>query len=324
MPDPRLLAGEADRPVGRRVPPPAGARPLVAPVPARVSPANQESRPGSDLAPVHAAQKGGHDQTLSQNRPILTGVSGVKGGQVRHFRHATAETPAERAAKTPAKTPAPTRARERNPRTKEPKNTPNPPQGGRSENSITIEETYATGSGRKRHRRVNVNLDEVRRTLGVPGPSDHADWSRIRKLLAEAVGESTFAIWFEPVELIAIDPDGSLVLHAPPGLRGWLQARFGLVVAQAAEARRTRNADRRHDPERSDGRAMSGRLPFADESDRSVRSPVDDSAGDQENSRHCAADHGDPPAPAGQPVAEALHGGGGPLRSCRVPEQREL
>ena len=244
IPDPRLLAGEANRPVGRRVPPPAGARPLVAPVPARVSPANQESRPGSDLAPVHAARKGGHDQTLSpQNRPILTGVSGVNGGQDQTlFADAAAETPAE----TPAKTPAPNARAGKEPqnqRTKE--HPPNPPQGGRSDNSITIEETYTTGSGRKRHRRVNVNLDEVRRTLGVPGPSDHADWSRIRKLLAEAVGESTFAIWFEPVELIAIDPDGSLVLHAPPGLRGWLQARFGRVVAQAAEraGRATRIAD---------------------------------------------------------------------------------
>ena len=191
-----------------------------------------------------SARKGGHDQTLSpQNRPILTGVSGVKGGQDQTlFADAAAETPAERAAKTPA--PNVRAGKEpQNQRIKE--HPPNPPQGGRSENSITIEETYTTGSGRKRHRRVNVNLDEVRRTLGVPGPSDHADWSRIRKLLAEAVGESTFAIWFEPVELIAIDPDGSLVLHAPPRLRSWLQTRFGRVVAQAAEraGRTTQIAD---------------------------------------------------------------------------------
>jgi hypothetical protein len=110
---------------------------------------------------------------------------------------------------------------------------------------ITIEETYTTGRGRRRSRRVNVNLDEVRRALGVPGPSDHADWERIRTLLVEAVGEGTFAIWLEPVELIAIDPHGALVLHAPPELRGWLQERFGRVVAQAAEraGRATRMAD---------------------------------------------------------------------------------
>jgi hypothetical protein len=113
------------------------------------------------------------------------------------------------------------------------------------ENSIAIEETYTTGSGRTRHRRVNVNLDEARRALRVPRPSDHADCSRIRKLLAEAVGETSFAIWFEPIELIALDRDGSLVLYAPHCIRGWLQARFGRVVAQVAEraGRSTRIAD---------------------------------------------------------------------------------
>jgi hypothetical protein len=57
---------------------------------------------------------------------------------------------------------------------------------------------------------------------------------------------------------------------------------------------------------------------------KSVGSPVDDSAGDQENSCYHAGDHGDPSAPPGQPIPEAFHGGGSPLRSCRVPEQREL
>ena len=265
--DLRLLAGEPGRPsAGRRVPPPAGARPLVAPVAVGVSSTSHESPASFDLGPVPAARKGGQDQTLSvencpiltgvsgvkgghdrtlspQNRPILTGVSGVKGGQDQTlFAEAEAETPAERAAKTPA---ANARARKepQNQRTKE--HSPNPPEEGRSENSVTIEQTYTTGSGRRRSRRVNVNLDEVRRTLGVPGPSDHADWERIRKLLVEAVGESTFAIWLEPVELIAIDADGALVLHAPPELRGWLQERFGRIVAQAAEraGRATRMAD---------------------------------------------------------------------------------
>jgi hypothetical protein len=243
--DQRSCAGEPNRlSAGRRVPPPAGARPLVAPVAAAVSGTSHQSPAGSDVGPVNVAGRGGQDRTLSlANRPILTGVSGAKGGQDQTL---FAETPAERAAETPAKTPAPNvRAGKepQNQRTKE--HPPNPPQGGRSDNSITIEETYTTGSGRKRHRRVDVNLDEVRGTLGVPGACDHADWGRIRTLLAEAVGESTFAIWLEPVELIAIDADGALVLHAPPELRGWLQERFGRVVAQAAEraGRATRMAD---------------------------------------------------------------------------------
>ncbi|MGB0096448.1 MAG: DnaA N-terminal domain-containing protein, partial [Solirubrobacteraceae bacterium] len=244
--DPRLLVREPGKPSSpsHRVPPPAGARPLVAPVAVCVSSTSQESPRSSDLRPVAAARKGGQDQTLCvENCPILTGVSGVKGGQTQTL---LAETPAERAARTPARTPAPIARAGKEPqnqRTEE--HPPNPPEGGRSDNSITIEETYTTGSGRKRHRRVNVNLDEVRRTLGVPTACDHADWKRIRTLLAEAVGEGTFAIWLEPVELIAIDADGALVLHAPPELRGWLQERFGRVVAQAAEraGRATRMAD---------------------------------------------------------------------------------
>jgi hypothetical protein len=103
--DPRLLAGEPGRPVGRRVPPPAGARPLVGQVAVgqvavRVSSRSQESPASSESVAVHAARKGGQDQTLSvENRPVLTGVSGVKGGQDQTL---FAATPAERAAKTPA------------------------------------------------------------------------------------------------------------------------------------------------------------------------------------------------------------------------------
>ena len=130
-----------------------------------------------------------------------------------------------------------------NPRTKE--HPPNPPEGGRSQNSITIEETYTTTRGRTRSRQVNVNLDEVRRALGIPGPSDFADWARIREVLAETVSEDTFAVWIEPVKLIAIDQHGALVLDAPPDLRSWLSGRFARLVERAAESagRATRIAD---------------------------------------------------------------------------------
>jgi hypothetical protein len=87
--EPDRVAGDPGTLVGRRVPPPAGARPLVAPVPTRVFPRTQESSRSSDLAQVHASRKRGRDQTLSpENCPILTEVSGVKGGQDQ-----TKETP---------------------------------------------------------------------------------------------------------------------------------------------------------------------------------------------------------------------------------------
>jgi hypothetical protein len=60
IPDPRLLAGEPGRPsASRRVPPPAGARPLVAPVAVRVSSTSHESPASFDLGPVPAARTGG-------------------------------------------------------------------------------------------------------------------------------------------------------------------------------------------------------------------------------------------------------------------------
>jgi hypothetical protein len=82
---------------------------------------------------------------------------------------------------------------------------------------------------------VNVNLDEVRRTLGVPGPADHAAWQRTRELLVERVGESTFEIWLDAVEMLAVDTDGALVLDGPDGTRGWVRERYGGVIAGCAE-----------------------------------------------------------------------------------------
>jgi hypothetical protein len=40
-----------------------------------------------------------------------------------------------------------------------------------------------------------------------------------------------FEVWFEPVKLIAVDPDGVLVLDAASTSRSWLQERFSNVMA---------------------------------------------------------------------------------------------
>ena len=288
IPDPRLVAGELRTPAaGRRVPPPPGTRPLIASVTARVSATSQESPASCNLEALSPAGKGGQDQTLSlENRPNLTGVSGAKrghdqtlsrqnrriptwvlarkGGQGQTlFAPTEAETPAERAAKTQAKTPAPNARAGREPQNQRTKqHPPNPPQGGSDAGSITIEEAYTTSRGRTRHRRVNVTLDDVRRALRVPAASDHADWERIRKLLAKTVSSGIYAIWFDPVELIGIDPDGALVLDVPSELRGWLQDRFSRVIDDAAKSagRATRIAD--VGAEHSDRRVMTGHPPL--------------------------------------------------------------
>ena len=45
-------------------------------------------------------------------------------------------------------------------------------------------------------------------TSGSPVVADRDDWEQIRNLLRELVGDSTFEIWLEPLELIAVDPVG--------------------------------------------------------------------------------------------------------------------
>ena len=123
------------------------------------------------------------------------------------------------------------RARGRNPRTKHP---PNPPQGGRSADQLLVEETYRTARGRNRRRLVAVDPDAVRSNLQAPAATDRRDWATARELLRERVGQSTFEIWLEPVDVIAVDKDSALVLSAPTETVGWIRGRFGRQLAACA------------------------------------------------------------------------------------------
>ena len=261
--DPRASGDGLPRRAPKRVSPPAGARPLVAAATsdggaaaAEPSTASTEKgghdrtlpRVNSPILTGVSTAKGGHDRTLpDQNCPVLTGVSSVKGGQDQTlFELGPPKTPAQTPAKTPAKTPAPyARAGKepQNPRTR--KDPPSPPEGGSALGSVTIEQTYVTERGRKRRRGVRVDLDEVRRGLGLPGVADRDDWERIRSLLLGAVGESRFEIWLEPLELIAIDASGALVVAAPADTCSWVRGRFGPVLTHCSQqaSRELRLAD---------------------------------------------------------------------------------
>ncbi len=261
--DPRVTGEVLPRPAPRRVAPPAGARPLVAEASAgraarAVEPSTADDSKGGHDRTVQSGKcptrtgvpepKAGHDRTVSAaNCPDLTGVSAPKGGQDRNlFDPEPPETPAETPAKTPAETPAPNaRARREplNPRTGE--HPPNPPEGGSSPDEILVEEGYVTERGRKRRRLVRVDLDAVRRGLGLPVLADRETWGRIRARLREAVGESMFEIWLEPLELIAVDTTGALLIAAPPATCAWVRTRYGRLLSQCAEreARELRLAD---------------------------------------------------------------------------------
>jgi hypothetical protein len=186
-----------------------------------------------------SVSKGGQDRTVPEpNRPAVTGVSVSKGGQDRTVSR-------QRAAETPAETPAPyvrAGSEPQNPRT----HPPSPPEGG-SGDSILVAETFVSERGRKRRRLVPVDLAAVRAQLATVTPPDRAAWEQVRGLLLEAVGESTFAIWLEPLELIAIDRNRVLVVSAPPQTDAWIRDRFGSLIARCAEraARELRICDER-------------------------------------------------------------------------------
>jgi chromosomal replication initiation ATPase DnaA len=82
---------------------------------------------------------------------------------------------------------------------------------------------------------VRVDLDEVRRGLGLPTLGDRGDWERVRALLRDAVGESTFDIWLDQVELIAIDGSGVLVLAVNEQAASWVRERFGRLLSRCVE-----------------------------------------------------------------------------------------
>ncbi len=62
-----------------------------------------------------------------------------------------------------------------------------------------------------------------------------AAWRELRADLRRAVGESTYEIWLEPLELVAVR-DGKLLIDAPPATQAWLTKRFGRLIETRAKA----------------------------------------------------------------------------------------
>ena len=79
----------------------------------------------------------------------------------------------------------------------------------------------------------------------MPGLGDRNAWAQIRKRLREIVGDSMFEVWLEPLELVAIDAQGALVVDAPPATFSWLRQRYGHLLSRCSEeaSRRFRFAE---------------------------------------------------------------------------------
>jgi hypothetical protein len=122
-----------------------------------------------------------------------------------------------------------THARVGNPRPKT-IHPPSPPEGGSGTGQLLVEEAYVTERGRRRRRLVAVDLAEVRERLREAGKEDLAAWDQVSAFLRDAVGESTFGIWLAPLELIAVDVEGTPIVSAPTETVGWVARRFGWVA----------------------------------------------------------------------------------------------
>jgi hypothetical protein len=230
------LTTSSGRPRRRRAPPP-GQPPLLSTVRGESTFAISSGPP---VAVVSGhAEKGPDVSGVSERKgPGLSGVSGRKGPELGGLSPAkgpdVSGVSGVNPAKTPPETPPPNAraARESlNPGTKNP---PNPPEGGSAQRWATIEESYVSDRGRRRRRSVLVDLDEVRQALGVPSGEELTAWRQIRDQLQRRVGADMFAIWLEPVELIAIDRDQRLVLAAPAPTAAWISKRFGRLIGTAA------------------------------------------------------------------------------------------
>ena len=60
-------------------------------------------------------------------------------------------------------------------------------------------------------------------------------WARIRAELRQAVTDSTWHLWLEPLEAAAVRP-GELVVVAPDGIRSWVRSSFSRLLQAAAAA----------------------------------------------------------------------------------------
>jgi len=242
--DPRLTDSQRPLVARRRVAPSPTARPLVASAkePPRTSAGDRTRRSagrvagvkGPGLSGVPVGYPGQIRTVSAANGPQLGGVSAVDPGQDRTV---SPDSPPITPPQTPPETPPPNARAGRealNPGTWE--HPPGPPDGGTRLGSVQVIEEYVTDRGRRRQRRVVVDLDEIRSQFRAPGDAELTDWQAIRSELRRVVGDQTFEIWLDQLGLAAVDQDGALVLAAPSATRAWVAKRFGRLLDRVAGA----------------------------------------------------------------------------------------
>ena len=157
----------------------------------------------------HTAERGADQSAFPATNPVVN--------PVQNRTPSRPKTPSQ----TPPETPSPyVRAgrESQNLRT----TPPNPPEGGPSA-AVEISEQFVTERGRRRTRRIEVNLSELSPAAAV----DREAWQVVRRRLGEMAGSSTFEIWLAGFELIAVSVrDRALLIAAPGEIHGWAAARY--------------------------------------------------------------------------------------------------
>jgi hypothetical protein len=219
------LTASSVRPRRRRAPSP-GQPPLLSPV--RFEPTSAvASQPLVAEVDAHAEKRPDLSGVTDRKGPELSGVSPPKGPDASGVSGVNP-------AKTPPETPPPNARAGKEPQNPRTGNPPDPPRGGSTERWAIIEESFVSDRGRRRRRPVRVDLDEIRRGLDVPSADDLVAWRHVRSQLQRNVSQHIFAIWLEPVRLLAIDRDRRLVLAAPEPTAAWTSERFSRLIAAAA------------------------------------------------------------------------------------------
>jgi hypothetical protein len=81
-----------------------------------------------------------------------------------------------------------------------------------------------------------VNAADVHSGLLAVSDADQSAWAEIRQSLAAVMEAPMFAIWLAPLQVVAVDRDGTPVVICTPELRGWLVDRFGRAISTAGES----------------------------------------------------------------------------------------
>jgi DnaA N-terminal domain len=83
---------------------------------------------------------------------------------------------------------------------------------------------------------VRIDVEAIGRGLTQPSAELCDAWLQARRLMLRAAGQSTFDIWLAPLELIAVDSKGALVVIAPALPLSWVHKRFGPLIANACQS----------------------------------------------------------------------------------------